>query len=84
MKISKTVKGIAFGTSLAAFSTFAFPATSHAELLASEQIGGDQAKPAGDHPDKKDDKKKKKGGKDGEKSCGGEGGCGGKKDEPKK
>jgi hypothetical protein len=80
MKISKTVKGIAVGTSLAAFAAFAVPATAHASQLLSS--GTVKAKKVDDKKgDKKDDKKKKKG----EGSCGGkgEGSCGGKKDEGK-
>jgi hypothetical protein len=83
MKISKTVKGIAVGTSLAAFAAFAVPATAHAsqQLLS---VGTQKAKPMGEKKDdKKDDKKKKKGDK-GEGSCGGDKGgeksCGGSKD----
>lgn len=93
MKLYNTVKGIAVGTSLAAFVTLGVPTISHAsQLLASEQLSNAHAnvKPMGDKADpKKDtkkDKKKKKGG--GEGSCGegscGEGSCGGKKDEGKK
>lgn len=84
MKINKTVKGIAFGTSLAAFVTLGVPAISSAANLL-----GDQAQQVGDKKadkkkkdDKKDDKKKDDK-KEGEGACGegkcGEGECGGDK-----
>jgi hypothetical protein len=90
MKINKTVKGLALGTSLAAFVTLGVPAVSSAKEL----LGHDHITQVGDKkPEKKkDDKKKdeKKGEKkEGEGSCGegscGEGSCGGdhKKDEKK-
>ena len=76
MKINKTVKGIAIGTSLAAFVTLAVPSTSHAGNL----LGNKHAVPVGkkkndekkkDDAKKKDEKKKDdKKGDDGEGSCG--------------
>jgi hypothetical protein len=84
MKINKTVKGIAFGTSLAAFVTLGVPAVSSAGNLL-----GDHAQQVGDKKkddkkgDKKKDDKKKDDKKEGEGACGegkcGEGQCGGDK-----
>lgn len=80
MKINKTVKGIAFGTSLAAFVTLGVPAAASAANLLDqqkvEQVGDKKADKKKDEK-KKDDKKKDEKKKDGEGSCGeGEGSCG--------
>lgn len=95
MKIYKTVKGIAAGTSLAAFVTLGAPVTGSAkQLLESEQLDGAHAhakqvgdKAKGKKDKKKDDKKKDENKKDEkgdeEGSCG-EGSCSGKKDDKKK
>ena len=89
MKINKSIKGIAVGTSLAAFVTLGVPATSHAsDLLHNGKLGTAHSKRVDEKAEKKkDDKNKKKG--EGEKSCGegkcGEGKCGkDKKGEEKK
>jgi uncharacterized low-complexity protein len=92
MKITKTVKGLAVGTSLAAFVTLGVPATSHASNLLgkhAQQVGDKKAEKKKDDKkkdEKKKDEKKEKG--EGEGSCGegscGEGQCGGKDKEKDK
>ncbi|MCK6548390.1 hypothetical protein L6R52_21260 [Myxococcota bacterium] len=84
MKVSKTVKGLAAGTSLAALVSFGVPATaSAADLLdhGSARVADekkDEKKKDEKKAEKKDEKKAEKKGekKDGEHACGGEGACG--------
>ena len=89
MSMKKTIKGIAMGTSLAAFVTLGVPATSSASNLLGIDAEQSADKKKEDPKKKKDDKKKEgEKGEKGEGACGegacGEGGCGGKDKEEKK
>ena len=77
MKINKTVKGIAMGTSLAAFVTLGVPSIAKADVLGQKhaQQVGEKKKAEKKKDAKKDEKKKDEKKDEAEGSCG-EAGCG--------